>query len=59
MDGHFDGMGRVVPLLLDFYLKTVNEGMERRQAIKECSEALRQMALNNGIAIDETYRNTK
>ena len=45
-------------LLLDAYLRTVSGDALRRDAVKECSEALRRMAINMGIEIEDTYRNT-
>lgn len=44
-------------LLLDFYLKTLSGEVARIAAIKSCSQALRQMAVNSSLVIDETYRN--
>ena len=45
-------------LLLDAYLKVSNGEITRTMAIKKCSELLRALAVNNGIDIESTYRNT-
>lgn len=45
-------------LLLDAYLRTVSGDALRKDAVKECSEALRRLAINMGIEIEDTYRNT-
>lgn len=45
-------------LLLDSYLRTLYDDTLRRDAVKDCSEALRRMAINKGIEIDDAYRNT-
>lgn len=45
-------------LLLDAFLKTLSGAVSRNEAVQDCSAALRRMAVNNGIKIDETYRNT-
>ena len=44
-------------LLLDAFLQTVSGDASRRDAVSNCSAALRQMAKTNGIEIDDTYRN--
>ena len=44
-------------LLLDAYLSVINGVQSRTRAIKKVSDDLRKMAINNGIMIDETYRN--
>ena len=44
-------------LLLDAYLKTLSEEKGRMESVRECSMQLRQMALNAGTKIDDTYRN--
>lgn len=45
-------------LLLDAYLRTVSGDASRRDAVKSCSDALRHMAINKGIEIEDAYRNT-
>lgn len=45
-------------LMLDAYLRTVSGDALRRDAVEECFEALRRMAINMGIEIEDTYRNT-
>ena len=45
-------------LLLDAYLRTVSGDASRRDTVKDCSDALRRMAINNGIEIEDVYRNT-
>lgn len=45
-------------LMLDAYLRTVSGDVLRRDAVEECFEALRRMAINMGIEIEDTYRNT-
>ena len=45
-------------LLLDAYLRTVSGDVSRRDAVKNCSDALRRMAINKGIEIEDAYRNT-
>lgn len=45
-------------LLLNAYLRTVSGDILRKDAVKDCSEALRRMAINKGIEINDTYRNT-
>lgn len=45
-------------LLLDAYLQTVSGDASRRDAVKECSDALRRMATNKGMEIEDAYRNT-
>lgn len=44
-------------LLLDAFLQAELGAISRKEAIKNCSAALRSMALSNGIEIDSTYRN--
>lgn len=44
-------------LLLDAFLQTVSGDASRKDAVSNCSAALRQMAKTNGIEIDDTYRN--
>ena len=44
-------------LLLDAYLQTIKGRVSRRAAITNCSQQLRQLGRNNGIAIDDIYRN--
>ena len=44
-------------LLLDAYLDFITTGQPRSQAVKRVSNDLRQMAVNNGMLIDDTYRN--
>ena len=36
---------------------TTKQKKTRPEAIKECSSALRKMAINNGLSIDNSYRN--
>ena len=57
-------MARQVPfteheaaLLLDAYLTTIEGTASRSEAIRSCSAGLRRMAINNGIVIDDMYRN--
>lgn len=45
-------------LLLDAYLRTVFGDALRRDAVKDCSDALRRMAINKGMEIEDAYRNT-
>ena len=45
-------------LLLDAYLQTVSGDASRRDAVKDCSDALRRMAINKGMVIEDAYRNT-
>ena len=45
-------------LLLDAYLRTVSGDVSRRDAVKDCSDALRRMAINKGMEIEDAYRNT-
>lgn len=45
-------------LLLEAYLRTMSGDTLQRDAVKDCSEALRRMATNQGMEIDDTYRNT-
>ncbi|MBQ6501400.1 MAG: hypothetical protein IJI87_08500 [Mogibacterium sp.] len=45
-------------LLLDAYLRTVSGDTSRRDAVKNCSDDLRRMAINKGIEIEDAYRNT-
>ena len=44
-------------LLLDAYLRTLSGDKSRKESIRDCSAQLRQIALNAGTKIDETYRN--
>ena len=44
-------------LLLDAYLRTLYDDTLRKDAVKDCSEALRRIAINKGIEIDDAYRN--
>lgn len=44
-------------LLLEAYLKTISGEMSRKEAIERCSVDLRHLAVENGIAIDEKFRN--
>lgn len=44
-------------LLLDAYLQVELDNINRKDAIKRCSEDLRRMATSQGIEIDEIYRN--
>lgn len=57
-------MARQVPfteyeavLLLDAFLQVESGAISRTRAIKNCSSALRCMAVSNGMEIDDTYRN--
>lgn len=57
-------MARQVPfteheaaLLLDAYLTTLEGTATRAEAVKSCSASLRRMAINNGMMIDDIYRN--
>ncbi len=57
-------MARQVPfteheaaLLLDAYLTTIEGTASRSEAIRTCSDGLRRMAINNGMIIDDVYRN--
>ena len=45
-------------LLLDAYLRTVSGDASRRDTVKDCSDALRRMAINKGMEIENAYRNT-
>ena len=45
-------------VLLDAYLKSLSGELTRQEAIKECSELLRRMAINSGNEIDDIFRNT-
>ena len=44
-------------LLLDAYLKVLSGELSRVDSVKNCSQLLRLMAVNEGFEIDETYRN--
>ena len=44
-------------LLLDAYLHVESGKINRKDAIRRCSEDLRRMATSQGIVIDEIYRN--
>lgn len=44
-------------LLLDAYLTAIDGTASRTEAIKKCSDGLRHMATNNGMVIDDVYRN--
>ena len=44
-------------LLLDAYLKVLSGKMSRIDSVKECSQMLRQIAVNSGAEIDDIYRN--
>ncbi len=44
--------------LLDAYLWTVSGDVSRRDAVKDCSDALRRMVINRGMEIEDTHRNT-
>lgn len=43
--------------LLDAYLTTIEGNASRAEAIRTCSDGLRRMAINNGMTIDDVYRN--
>ena len=45
-------------VLLDAYLGINATGITRQEAVKNASSALRKMAVNSGIEIDDIYRNT-
>ena len=58
-------MPRLVPfsqheavLLLDAYLETLGSNQSRQQIVQRVSDDLRTMATNQGIEIDDIYRNT-
>lgn len=44
-------------LLLNAYLRVLAGNISRKQAVTECSKALRQMAVNNGDEISDSFRN--
>ena len=44
-------------ILLDAFLQVDSGSINKRDAVRKCSEALRQLAVSQGIAIDEKYRN--
>lgn len=44
-------------ILLDGYLQVLSGNKEKKQAISDVSNKLRQMAKNNSIPIDDVYRN--
>lgn len=44
-------------VLLDYFVATVDGSTKRSDAIKEASHILKQMAMNQNIEVDETYRN--
>lgn len=44
-------------VLLDGYLKTKLSDVPKRVAVRDVSAALRKMAVNNGLVIDQVYRN--
>ena len=44
-------------LLLDAFLCFESGKSSRKDAVRKCSEELRQMARANGTTIDDTYRN--
>lgn len=46
-----------VAILIDASIKVINNEKERKIAIKEVSQKLRQKAINIGIIIDDIYRN--
>lgn len=44
-------------ILLCAMIKVLNHELERKQAVKDVSKQLRQLAVENGIAIDDKFRN--
>ena len=44
-------------ILLDGYLKTKLSNVPKRVAVRDVSAALHKMAVNNGLVIDQIYRN--
>lgn len=46
-------------LLLDTYLSVQERHIARMEAVRQCSDALRSMAINNGLTIDDAYRNRR
>lgn len=44
-------------ILLDAYLKILTSGSSFSKIVEDTSKKLRVMAVNNGLAIDDTYRN--
>lgn len=44
-------------ILLDGYIKLQNGGLPRLRIIKQVSIDLRKMAVNNGVEIDDIFRN--
>ena len=44
-------------ILLDGYLEVKNKNMSRSKIIENVSKDLRKMAINQGIEIDDIYRN--
>ena len=57
MNNHFPFSKYEAALLLDYFLQYNEAKKTRPEAIKECSSALRKMAINNGLSIDNSYRN--
>lgn len=45
-------------LLLDAYLETLGSDQPKQQIVKRVSDDLRTMATNQGVKIDDVYRNT-
>lgn len=45
-------------ILLDAYLSVAEGSVTRQAAIETVSKTLRQMAINKGLEVDETYRNS-
>ena len=44
-------------ILMDAFLETINSDLTRLRIVERVSAELRQMAINNGQAIDDVYRN--
>ena len=44
-------------MLLDAYLRMLSGDASRRDAVKDCSDALRRMAINKDMEIEDAYRN--
>ena len=44
-------------ILLEAFLATLDGSLSRADAVKKVSDILREMAINQGMKIDETYRN--
>lgn len=44
-------------ILLEASLRVIRDKTKKKECIKQVSEALRQMAINQGVQIDDLYRN--